>query len=262
MLYAVAYAALTIWFVTDFDRAADVYGGISFAATISLSGVAAVWVAWGMPAWWLRLASGTVVVAFASVLIFLLLQETGNSPETYPYYAMPAFVFVVCVVPLVFGRLLWGFRIAPNQLIDSTHVAPYQFGIRQLLIATTIVAAMLAIGRATLANAQIDEERAFDSTILLTFSLILSGCSIVAAWLEILVGLAIMRWIWILPIAAVVGGVGVAEYHLIAWCFGSWSPNPDEFIWILVQWHVAQWFAIVWPLLAFRALGFSLTRKG
>ena len=144
-LFAVCDVAIATVVDLDSDAAAGILFGMTFSQVILL----AVWSALGPFGVFARTAFGAVVATLIGfVLVACIHNSTHNSDGEWLWFLIVVSQWFALHSSLWVVRLCFGWRLAQTAAgITTSSRSEVQFGIRQLLTWTALVAATLGIGR-------------------------------------------------------------------------------------------------------------------
>ena len=233
--------------------------GTALGLAFGQATVLGVWAAWGP----LRMAVRfPVACGWAIVVGFALVIKMGPPPNDFLFA-----VLLICgamLVQMILVQLpLWVMRarhslrmLAPTEQVAPLRRAEYQFGIRQLLILTTGVAVILALGR-WIFSANNLEELAGNWESVIAVSIIVISNSLLT--LPLTIGLLLPRraWLGLLISLAFFATVTLLEQPVFAAILGR-RGAPDEVFWWL---NGIQYAWVLVSLLLVRAAGYRLLSR-
>lgn len=235
-------------------------GGFYLGILFSQAALVAVLMAWAPWSFFSRMILGIPLLVG---LVFCLGAAFFQSDAPFEVLWIAILPLTACVancIPLVYMRVTAGTRI----IWHGTHTGSdqhnqHQFGIRQILVATAMIAAILALGRAALASLDVDSAGVQFPQLLIVFA-ILFVFSVVTSWVAIFFCLGAKRiLVWILPVIlfySAATGLEIGAYYL------GMGRGPSDMPLLFLYLQGGQLLGIAAPLLALRGAGTFLVRTG
>ena len=230
----------------------DQWGGFVLGAVFSQITLLAVWVAWAPLAVFIRAPVG---IAGAALVSLALVFSIGRDTEAIAIGGAAFLQWLAIQMPLWIVRVFFGWRLAwPNESIGPTNDET-QFGIRQLLAWTALVAITLGIARVVV-SAESLERAGQDPRELIAILLILAIFSSLAAW-PIIWAAFVRDWMPVWMLSAAACSVGICATESIALGLAIRRSGADD----VIRWISSiQFIASSGCLLIVRFCGFRLVR--
>ena len=229
--------------------------GSSYAQVVA----SAVWTALGPPRLLARLIAGLVAFGVATLSMFVCaLRDAGDDSIAFVIAGAMFVQWLLYQAPLWMVRRR-GWRLAwPGAPPGESSAGELQFGVRQLMIWTAIVAAFLAAARLLVGDKLRDVDRMEfrqEAAVFFIASLLNSLLVFPIVW-----GCFVRRrlWLWLLISALWCALMTPLELLLVKYAASGGRINDLE---IFVLMNVAQSLAVAGILLAARLAGFRLTRE-
>jgi hypothetical protein len=148
------------------------------------AGVWSVWLVFGPQRWWMRLAITTGMVCLLPVFMFAVAGGRGNDiDELGEMIGLTAASWSIVQLPMLALRFATRWRIVYGREADGHVAAGDQFSLRDMLIATAVVALILTLLRVSLRSQdRMAMEYAIAMAIAGTWNLVISGICLWAAF--------------------------------------------------------------------------------
>jgi hypothetical protein len=236
--------------------------GHLFGAMFGQTSVAAAWAAFGPGRWYARLplGFGWLALLIGALSINMGLYRSGPDDFLGILFLCLLGQWLLVQIPLWVLALMYGLRMAhASDLRDDRGaddlLALPQFGIRQLMILTAVVAVVLGVLRAMVLTAGQQFSNSSDSAAFIFLAI-----AAVVMTLPLVMAALLPRW-WLPATCVVLIGGALAtltEFPLsqVAGLRGG-GPDAQHFIWINA--FTALW--VLLPLCLARLTGYTLTNR-
>ena len=192
-----------------------------------------------------------LALAWCAILIVALAVGMQGAPDEVVAIlaACAAGQWIVVQTPLCWLSAKYGLRIHYSGDAMPANVRPIQFGIRQLMILTAIVAVVLGLGRVTIANMAASLDNSAD-----TFAFVFLAVAGILMSLPLLLAALLPRWtVWsVLILLTLIAAATWGELPLLQQ-LGGGGPDFWHFAWI--NFFQSAWIVFVVVLL--RAFGYG-----
>jgi hypothetical protein len=236
--------------------------GHLFGAMFGLTSVAAAWAAFGPGRWYARVPLGLlwITLLVGATAINMSLYRSGPDDILLLIFLCLLGQWLLVQIPLWILTLMYGLRMVHhNDLLEGKRSGDSfdlpQFGIRQLMILTAIVAVVLGVLRALVLTAGQSSSNTGD-----TAAFIFLAIAAVVMTLPLVMAALLPRW-WF-PATCVVLSFGalatMAEFPL-SQAAGLRGGGPDAWHFIWINAFTALW--ILLPLCIARLTGYTLTNQ-
>lgn len=251
-----AFAVFNLLLALALQIRADALAGIVLGLIFAQITLLAAWITLGALSLFSRVAAGLIGAGYVVLTLWGFLFRNTSFNEALAITAAVAAQWIVVQIPLWFLRLIARWRIqAPQTSGTEGGMEETQFGIRQLLIWTLLVAILLGLGRLVLTGIDFSPAAAVWNAHFLWIVGLLSAFNSLLAWPLVAAPLAVRRWkrkVVLLPVFVVV--ITLAEVFSFVRAMGS---VDHEIFWWL---NGSQSFVVVAVLLAVRRCGYRLVR--
>lgn len=214
----------------------------------------ATWTALGPISLFARTAGGVIATSLVALALVLCIRNSGVGHFELLWFGITMTQWVGIQLPLWVLRLYFGWRLAwPGTDLAPARPTDLQFGIRQLMMWTALVAVTLGVGRWLLTDELRNNGR--DESIVVF--LVLTSFNCLLAWP--IIWALLIRFAW--PLWLVAAGVccvmltltEIATMKAVIGRGGGW-----EFFWIM---NAIQSVSGAAALLGLRLSGFRLARS-
>jgi hypothetical protein len=251
-MHLVASLAITFFLRVNDNEDVGLMLGVLFGQITLI----AVGTAWAPAPFFVRLASGLVLTTFVALTLgALILRDSGEEESALMFGVVLFAQWLASQAPLWFARAAWGQRIvAPHQEPPGIPGRELQFGLAQLLMLTTLVAAIFGFARwlfSPQAVTNVGDWWEFAALIGL-FTIFNTLGPAPTIWAVF----ARHPGVWLALAALYLTGVAMAEAFAFQAVLGGGS-DLSIFAWI----NAALFFVVAATLLAFRACGFRLQER-
>jgi hypothetical protein len=246
--------AFDVAIATVVEARGDEAGGIVLGVIFSQIVLIAVWTALGPFSVFARMAGGVILSTLLGLALVACTRHSGVGAAQWFWFLIVTSQWLVIQIPFWVLRLCFGWRLAHGrEEIAQSDQSEMQFGIRQLLAWTALVAITLGIGRWLLPE---DLTGGRDAKEMTAIFCVLTSFNCLLAWPVVWASLARRRVpLWLIAAAFCCVALTVAE---IATFESAMGPRGDnEFVWIMNSIEV---LAASVALLIARATGFRLVR--
>jgi hypothetical protein len=236
----------------------DVLAGIVLGTVFAQITLLAACTALGPHSIFYRVAAGLLGAGYVVVTLGGFLFRNTSPNEALAITAAVAAQWFVVQVPLWILRLVTRWRVeSPQSAGAAGRLEETQFGIRQLLVWTLLVAILLGLGRIVLIGVGFSPAAAVRSSQFFWIVVLLSAFNSLLAWPLVAAPLAVRRWkrnVVLLPVFVVM--ITLAEVFSFLWAMGS---VDEEIFWWL---NLSQSLIVLAVLLAVRGCGYRLMQRG
>ena len=215
----------------------------------------AVWTAWSPASVFVRVTSGLTLAALVSLCFYFAIDH-GPSEESAAISGALMLQWIAVQAPLWLIRIVFGWHVGCWDEIDRSEANETQFGIRQLLVWTMLVAVALGITRIVLPDDVISELETDPRMYVAIISLLAVFNSLLA--LPIIWACFVKRQMLVWLVAAIGCCIVMSVAEIFAFRTAISESVDTEIFWYL---NAVQFIGAYFTLIVVRLCGFRLVRR-